>query len=226
MRRRVLAVLSVAVLAACGDADERPRATIVPPAPTGDPAPSAVQQALTDHSTAWTPAWAAIPLDAARAVRVASSGGDELYYAPAGPVWCVGLVSGGQLATTACTPRSGPRPPLEASWSGDPIGRFGTGFELYGWAAAPAARAQLVLGDGSTRPIALQQGFFLVRTETGLSSRPAELRALDEDGHVVATRPLISEQLWRRLQGPPEQPAAARQVTVPVEHGQATVGID
>jgi hypothetical protein len=228
MRRRVLAVLSVTVLAGCGGggAHDQPRATIVPPTPTGDPASAALQQALTDHTRSMTPGWAALPIEPAQAVQVASSGGDELYYAPAGRIWCVGLVTSGQLANTACTPRSGPRLPLEASWSGDPIGRFGNGFRLYGWASAPATRAELVLGDGSSRPIPLQQGFFLLRTDSGLPSRPAELRALDDAGNVVATRPLMSEELWRRLQGPPEPAAVSRQVTVPLDHGQATVGID
>src|SRR4051812_11077589 len=122
MRRRVLAVLSVVVLAGCGGAHEHARVSIVPPAPTGDPAPTAIQQALSEQASQAMPSWAALPLDAARAVQVATSGDDALYYAPAGSVWCVGLVTDGQLANTACSPRSGPHLPLEASWSGDLTG--------------------------------------------------------------------------------------------------------
>jgi hypothetical protein len=207
MRRAAFAVLAVALLAGCGGARTHVLATAEPPTPSGDPIPAALQGSFEHGAQIFVPSWDTIPLDTAHSVEVAASGGSALYWVPAGPVWCLGLAQGATFTDTACSPRAGSPPSVEASFSGPPENTV-----LYGWAAAPATRAEVSLGDGRTQALDLHQGFFLAT----VASRPQTVTAYDARGTAVGTTHLPA------LPGP----AAPRSVTVPLTGGgTASIGI-
>jgi hypothetical protein len=212
LRALALAFLAVAA-AACGGAREHASSTAAP-APTGPP-PSADVQLSIQHSidSVW-PAWAAPGARPDEAVQVAEGDGRTLYFVPTRSVWCSALADASNVLSSACSPRDGSRPPLEASLAGDLRGQSSEPFGVYGWAAPTAVRVELQFADGTSQLLPLSQGFFLWSASGPLTSRPATLVALAADGSTVAERPLLDARTWDVLHSPPPPPPSPTQPPV------------
>jgi hypothetical protein len=204
LRALSLVVLAVAA-AACGGAREHASAPAAP-TPSGPPPSAGVQLSIQHAIEGPWPAWAVPGALPAQAVSVADSAGRTLYFVPTRSVWCVALADASSVLSTACSPRDGSQPPLEASYTGDLRSQPSEPFVLYGWAAPSAGSVELRFADGRSQLLPLSQGFFLWAASGPLQSRPATLAALAADGSLVDERQLVDARVWEEIRSPPPPP--------------------